>query len=404
MPPRSSSLTGKRRHPVSILGLTLLLALCACGRDPSPARVEQVLQASWQSYVRHYVSPEGRVTIPERGGETISEAQAYALLRAVWSGDEATFARVYDWTRLHLSRTRTCGDSLLAWRWGPRPDGSWGVLDINTASDGDLDFALALTLAARRGWPSRPGAPDYAAESKRVAGDILNLEVVTLPTSEALLTPGNWHETEPPYLVNPSYFSPGAYRLWQQDTNGNPWRQLHRSTYQFLERLALKGLDQQSGPGLAPDWCLVDSQGRLRAGPPGRDSDFGWEAARLPWRLSLDALWFRESNAATILDRYFLPFLKKEWQAKGKLAAVYGIDGAPRVSYESPVMYAGALAAALGAGDRDFARVMARKILSFYQEKDAQAYFVSPDNYYANNWAWLGLALYAGWVKPFGPP
>ena len=69
------------------------------------------------------------------------------------------------------------------------------------------------------------------------------------------------------------------------------------------------------------------------------------------------------------------------------------------MDYESPVLYAGVLAGALAAGDRDFARDMAQKIMTFYHEKDGQAYFVSPDHYYANNWAWLGLALYAGWVK-----
>ena len=51
-------------------------------------------------------------------------------------------------------------------------------------------------------------------------------------------------------------------------------------------------------------------------------------------------------------------------------------------------------------GDQDFAREMALKILSFYHEDGDRAYFEAPDNYYANNWAWLGLALYAGWVEP----
>jgi endo-1,4-beta-D-glucanase Y len=339
------------------------------------------------------------VVIPERGGETISEAQAYALLRAVWAGDEATFARVYAWTYLHLSRARTQGDSLLAWRGGERQDGAFGVLDENTASDADLDFALALTLAARRGWRAPPGVPDYAAESQRVADSIMNLEVVTLPTSEVLLTPGNWHERKPPYLVNPSYFSPGAYRLWQAPRNGNRWAQLRQGTYLFLGRLAGGGGDQ-TGLALIPDWCQVDAQGRLSPGPPGRDQDFGWEAARLPWRVALDALWFQEPQAVKFLDHHFLPFIRKEWQVKGRLAAAYGLDGTPKVSYESPVMYAGALAGALAAGDKDLARRLARKILDVYQGKGGQAYFVSPDNYYANNWAWLGLALYAGWVKP----
>ncbi len=73
------------------------------------------------------------------------------------------------------------------------------------------------------------------------------------------------------------------------------------------------------------------------------------------------------------------------------------------MDYESPVLYAGVLAGALAAGDRDFAREMALKILSFYHEDGDRAYFEAPDHYYANNWAWLGLALYAGWVEPGKP-
>jgi hypothetical protein len=79
--------------------------------------------------------------------------------------------------------------------------------------------------------------------------------------------------------------------------------------------------------------------------------------------------------------------------------ALYSYGGEPLAGYESPVLYAGVLAAALAAGDIPFAREMAEKVLSFYQEEGGEAYFVSRDNYYANNWAWLGLALYAGWVK-----
>jgi endoglucanase len=128
---------------------------------------------------------------------------------------------------------------------------------------------------------------------------------------------------------------------------------------------------------------------------------FGWEAVRLPWRLALDYLWFDEPRGSQLLRQGFLPFFQKEWQSKGKLAAVYHVDGSPAVAYDSPVLYAGVLAGALAAGDRDFARQLARKIMSFYHTQGDRAYFVTPDHYYANNWAWLGLALYAGWVKMY---
>lgn len=387
-------------RPLKLAGI-LWLALVpylgvGCQQGPTPAHLERVLHTSWRSYVQHFLTDDGRVVISEQGGETISEAQAYGLLRAVWAGDEATFARVYAWTYCYLSRARTHGDSLLAWRWGRQTDGTFGVLDENTAADGDLDYALALILAARRGWRPPPDLPDYLEESRRVQRAILAKEVVTLPGGEVLLTPGNWHEVSPPYLVNPSYFFPAAYQLFAQVQPDPLWGQLHRATYQFLESLG-RGLGEQPGVGLIPDWCRVDAQGRFSPAP-GRGTDFGWEAVRLPFRVALDYLWFKEEQAAR-QARSMLPFFKKEWQAHGRLAAVYRHDGTPAATHESPVLYAGVLAAALAAGDRDFSQQLAQKILSFYQEKDGQAYFVAPDNYYANNWAWLGLALYAGWVK-----
>ena len=409
-----------------LLLLVLLSGIClACQPDPSKARLETVLTTSWQSYCRHFIKSDGQVVIPEEGGGTISEAQAYALLRAVWANDATVFNLVYAWTYEKLSRVRAHGDSLLAWRWGKLPDGSWGVLDANSATDGDLDYALALVLAARKGWRAPPGLPDYREEARRVQADILAKEVVALPGGDLLLTPGNWHELKPPYLVNPSYFSPAAYRLFasvsgETDREGTAegvgavrepplqpdveltnnraqWGRLRQSTYKLLGQLT-HGLEGQTGAGLFPDWCRVDADGRITSAP-GKDPRFGWEAVRLPFRVALDALWFKEPRAAQLLKDKFLPFFQGQWQAHGRLRAVYQFDGSPGVDYESPVLYAGVLAGALAAGEQDFAREMALKILSFYHEDGNRAYFEAPDHYYANNWAWMGLALYAGWVE-----
>ncbi len=404
---------------IKMLAIVLALSL-GSGCQPDPlADLDRVLARSWESYRQTFISPEGRVVIPEQNRDTISEGQAYALLRAVWAGDEATFALVHAWTRRHLSRDQGPGDHLLSWSWGERPDGSFGLKDVNTAADADVDYALALILAARRGWRPPPDLPDYLEEARQVMRAILAKETVTLPGGEVLLSPGNWHEPAPPYLINPSYFFPAAYRLFGQvcqepgwspghgpgpggGGDGAQWQRLHQGAYQFLDRLA-RGLGEQPGVGLFPDWCRVDAAGRM-APAPGRDSRFGWEAVRLPWRLALDALWFKETRADQLLDRKFLPFFKKEWQDKRRLAAGYHYDGTPAAAYESPVLYAGVLAAALASQEPKFAGQLARKILSFYHEQEGQAYFVSADNYYANNWAWLGLAMYAGWVKDFGEP
>ncbi len=149
-----------------------------------------VLTTSWQSYCRHFIKSDGQVVIPEEGGGAISEAQAYALLRAVWANDATVFNRVYAWTYKKLSRVHAHGDSLLAWRWGRLPDGSWGVVDANSATDGDLDYALALVLAAKKGWRAPPNLPDYLEEARRVQAAILAREVVALPNRATASHPG----------------------------------------------------------------------------------------------------------------------------------------------------------------------------------------------------------------------
>jgi endoglucanase len=384
----------------AVAGLVALAVglVSSCG-DRGAGRLPWVLQASWASYRDHFISPEGRVVLKERGGGTISEAQGYALLRALWAGDEETFGRLCLWTRKHLSRQERYGDSLLAWQWGPKPDGSWGVLDWNTASDGDLDYVLALLLASRRGWRAPPGFPDYLTEARQVARDILAKAVVELPSGQLYLAPGNWHAQTPPFLLNPSYFFPAAYRAFAQAGFDSRWGRLHADAYPFLLRLT-RGLEDLPGVGLAPDWVQVEADGALTPHPE-RSRGFGWEAVRLPWRLAIDRVWFGDLAAAKLSREQFLPFFVKEWRTRGKILAEYSYDGQPLVEFESPVMYAGALAAGLAGGDQEFAWQMAQKILSFYQEKGNQAYFVSPDNYYANNWAWFGLALYADWVKMY---
>ncbi len=390
----------KLRWWLILVGLSVLLpeASACCAGPPRP-EVERVLKTAWQSYCQHYISPEGQVIIPERGGGTISEAQAYALLRAVWAGDEATFGRVYAWTRRNLARVGKFGDYLLAWQWGRKDDSSWGVVDWNTASDGDLDYALALQLASRRGWRAPAALPPYREETSRVLNDILDKEVVSLPTGTLLLTPGNWHLTVPPFLLNPSYFSPGFYPLFNLIKPDPRWERLRADTYLLLANI-VQGLRRNPSVALFPDWCQVDA-GAQPAPAAGRGAHFGWEAVRLPFRLALDALWHGEQRAIKLLANTIVPFAQKEWQTRGRLAAVYDDDGQPLASFESPVIYAGVLAAFLAVGDQPGADRMAQKLLSFYQEQGRQAYFVSPENYYDNNWAWLGLALYAGWVRVF---
>jgi endoglucanase len=387
-------------HLAIILVLALFFSACT---DRSPeeqfqARLDTALRASWAFYKTHYILAEGRVKRPDTRDDTVSEGQAYALLRAVWSNDQAAFDRCYAWAENHLSQRTLKGAHLLAWHWGRNDQGHWGVIDANSATDADLDYALALILAHGR-WhkPSAP-LPDYLMKAKLVLRDVLERETCRDPWGRLWLTPGDWAKCQQPLLLNPSYFSPAWYQLFFDLTQDRRWLELVQTTYAGLEPLSRR-FGVQDGIGLIPDWCLLNGLDQFNPAPD-RSADFGWDAIRLPWRLALASLWFQDPQSKTFLNKTFLPFCRSQWQTHGKLYAIYTYTGQPAVPYDSPVLYASLVAAALSAGDQPLARQAAEKILSFYHETKDGGYFNRPDDYYGNNWAWFGLATYRGLVRP----
>ena len=150
-----------RRVPRSIVGGGLVAAIALTGCLSPVRRSERdlatgFLDDAWTRYKRGYLHADGYVLDRTRnGGEVTSEGQAYALLRAAWSGDRSTFTSVLSWTDQHLLRA----DGLLSWRWSAASGGK--VLDVNSATDADEDMAFALIVAA-----SRFERPDYLARAR----------------------------------------------------------------------------------------------------------------------------------------------------------------------------------------------------------------------------------------------
>src|SRR4029077_8902426 len=135
--------------------LVSCFVMAACGTAPtvhatSPTGlastlndgVRSVLEEAWAGYKTAFIESDGRVIDPTRGGITTSEGQGYALLRAVWMGDQQAFATVWHWTATNLE-TRPDGPFASLWSGGT-------IADANSASDADSDIALALLYAARR--------------------------------------------------------------------------------------------------------------------------------------------------------------------------------------------------------------------------------------------------------------
>lgn len=353
---------------------------------------DPMLTRTWAGYKGRFLDG-GRVITSQDARETTSEGQSHALLRAVYMDDRPTFDQVWAWTKAQL---QVRGDGLLAWRWGVQLDGSWGVLDRNTSTDADQDTALALLFASQR-W----GEVQYRQEALAILPGIWERETVDV-AGRRIVVAGDWArgdwsaELNSP-VVNPSHFAPYAYRIFAQADPDRAWGDLVDSSYDVLARVAATP-ELGGAAGLVPNWLTLDPQ----TGAPqpatalGPDaSRFAYDASRLPWRLTLDWLWFQDDRAVRAVTRVGVP--RRELEETGKLMAVYHADGLPAVDHEALPVYAGTLGGLLFGQDRDLAhRVFAEKILSEYGDGPQGAYWGDPDNYYDQNWAWFATALMDG--------
>ena len=197
---------------------------------------------AWQDFRRHFVSDGGRVLDRSADGQpTTSEGQSYALFFALAANDRPAFDKLLQWTRDNLAG----GDfsaRLPAWQWGKRPDGQWGVMDDNSASDSDLWIAYDL-LEAGRLWRE----PRYTALGKLLALRIAREETTDLPGLGPTLLPGRYGFSKPGLTrLNPSYLPPQLMARMAHALPGSNWAALRGTSQRVL---------LESAPaGFAPDW------------------------------------------------------------------------------------------------------------------------------------------------------
>ena len=355
--------------------------------EPIAPRDATVLADLWRAYEEDYVDPAtGRTVDHQADGITTSEGQSYTMMRAVWMDDRQTFDAGWQWTKDNLQRR----DGLMAWKFGERPDGSYGILRRvgggNSATDADVDIAFALLMGYSR-WKD----DDLLYDALPVITAIWEKAVVRVDGRLVLAADDLQRLDRERVIVNPSYLAPYAYRVFAQVDEEHDWSALVDSSYALLEDLQDRPLDAGATAGLPPDWVSIDRRtGGYGAVGPEQTTRFGYEALRLPWRLALDHRWYGEERARALLEAQ--GELTRTWTADHRLAAVYGRDGMPAVDYESPAMYGGAIGHFAVTDPTLAEEVYTEELLPVY---DVDRRDVAGDlGYYESNWVWFGMALH----------
>ncbi|MBK5074219.1 cellulase [Budviciaceae bacterium CWB-B4] len=219
----------------------LVMMFCCC-LIAGQAWADTCHWPQWQRFSQQYISREGRVIDPTDGNNiTTSEGQSYGLFFALVANDRNRFDQLLNWTENNLA----AGDltaRLPGWLWGKKPDGSWGILDTNSASDSDLWIAYTL-LEAGRLWRSR----GYQVIGTLLLQRIAREEVVMIPGLGTMLMPGKIGFSESDsWRLNPSYQPPQLLsRLAQTEKVWGEVAQTNR-------KLLLEG----APAGVAADWVV----------------------------------------------------------------------------------------------------------------------------------------------------
>ncbi len=198
----------------------------------------------WERFKSVYIQQGRVIDASDKRLITTSEGQSYALFFALVANDPQSFAQVLKWTQLNLAG----GDltaRLPAWLWGDKGNGTFGILDVNSASDSDLWIAYALVEAGRL-WDNYY----YQSLGHLLAARILREETVTLDQIGTVLLPApKGFEFGERYRVNPSYVPLQLITRMQVLYPQYPWDSMYKASVEMLE--------QTMPRGFSPDWATL---------------------------------------------------------------------------------------------------------------------------------------------------
>lgn len=272
-----------------------------------------------------------------------SEGHGYGMLAtAMMAGYDANahtdFNALYYFYKAHTSANNP---ALMSWQQLNEN----GVIVDNTAdgddsaTDGDMDIALALLLADRQ-WASN-GSINYKAEAIKVIQAILKSDV---NQTELILKLGDWASNSSSYGkgTRSSDFMLGHLRSFAKyDTaNATQWLNVLNKTASIVTYQYTSG--GSASTGLMPDFFTKNSAGKYVPVTgtyleSKHDGDYDWNACRTPWRLSMDYLLSGSTTLKSQLGKLNAWIISKTGGNPSNVKAGYyvknGTNGSAYVSY-----------------------------------------------------------------------
>lgn len=226
---------------------------------------------------------------------TVSEGIGYGMLIYVYMSSETNNLCQEKFDKLYAYYKKwSNGNGLMNWKIEEFSK----INSYNAATDGDLDVALALCLAAKQ-WGYSSNFV-YAEEAETILNAIYKKEVGThIVNNKELLVfnPGDsWNS-----IANPCYFTLASIGVFIQAqelfnfSTKHDWQRVYDDCHTFLE------ISQHNG--LWPNWSSWDGTPLVRGSYDPSSQDFGWDACRTPWRVAWDYIWYGSESSKNMIAK-----------------------------------------------------------------------------------------------------
>jgi len=208
-----------------------------------------------------------------------------------------------------------------------------GKVDDGTATDADLDVALALIMAAKQ-W----GNDQYLSKAKSL---ITWIKSNDMESDGRVKAGSNWNPA-----LNASYVFPAAFQLFYDVTNDSFWKTAITTNLDHISKC------QNATTGLMPDWCSWSDHKPTNAGQvSGGSGGYYDDATRTPWRMAWGYYWYGISEAKAVNDK-ILPWLEKSTFGNANLIwPGYSLTGTSPYNMFVTSTYAGGLGLAMASAD-----------------------------------------------------
>lgn len=180
----------------------------------------------WDSFKKDFIQEDGRVIDRSNHDITHTEGIGYAMFFAVAHNDYDTFLKINTWLESNLPKNRY---GLYPWKWGKKDDGTWSVLDLNNATDGDLWIAYARLKGSQVF-----NKPDLKQEILPHIHAIENYLIVSKDNKFFLLPGQSGFIHEDRLRLNPSYYIPFIFDSFAFVTGHDQWNQLIQNALEIL--------------------------------------------------------------------------------------------------------------------------------------------------------------------------